>query len=170
MDVTIRNEMAGDRDAIHRVNETAFETDGEAELVDRLRASGALTVSLIAVDGDEVVGHIAFSPVIIESDEGAADGLGLGPMAVVPGRQREGIGSRLVTAGLETAKDAGYDIVVVLGHPTFYTRFGFVPSVKAGIQCEYDAPEEAFMVAELRPGALDGVTGLVKYRPEFDKC
>jgi len=170
MNIENRHEQAEDIEPIRRVLLDAFETDVEADLVDRLRTSGALTVSLVAVDGKEVVGHIAFSPVIIESDEGADDGLGLGPMAVVPERQREGIGSRLVEAGLEAVKDVGYDIVVVLGYPAFYTRFGFVPSVEHGIRCEYDAPEGAFMVAELRPGALYGVSGMAKYRPEFDEC
>jgi len=169
MNIEIRYEQAEDVEPIRRVLLDAFETDVEADLVDRLQMSGALTVSLVAVDGDGVVGHIAFSPVTIESENATVDALGLGPMAVVPERQREGIGSRLVEVGLEAAKHAGHDIVVVLGYPAFYTRFGFVPSVEHGIRCEYDAPEEAFMVTELRPGAFDGVTGVVKYRPEFDE-
>jgi len=93
--------------------------------------------------------------------------MGLGPMAVSPARQRAGIGGALVQAGLARCRDLGACAVVVLGHPTYYPRFGFVTSTRFGIRCTYDAPEEVFMVAELQPGGLRGASGVVDYHPVF---
>ena len=93
--------------------------------------------------------------------------LGLAPMAVLPERQRRGIGSRLARRGLDLARDAGFGAVVVLGHPAYYPRFGFVSAATRGLSCEYSVPDDVFMVAELIPGALAGRTGVVKYHPEF---
>lgn len=89
-------------------------------------------------------------------------------MAVLPEYQKQGIGSRLVRDGLKECQRLNQNIVVVLGHPGYYPRFGFIPASKKGLRCEYQAPDEAFMVAELIPGALGGRQGLVKYRPEFN--
>ena len=95
--------------------------------------------------------------------------IGLGPLAVLPERQRKGIGSQLVTGGLEECIKQGYEAVVVLGHPWLYPRFGFVPSVKFDINCEFEVPEDVFMVKELRPGSLAGKSGTVKYHPLFSE-
>jgi putative acetyltransferase len=108
-----------------------------------------------------------FTAVMIESDAPAWTALGLAPMAVLPQCQRQGIGSHLVRAGLTACVRQGHTVVVVLGHPTYYPRFGFVPAAAKGLRCEYPVPDGVFMVAELVSGALDGRTGLVKYRPEF---
>lgn len=89
-------------------------------------------------------------------------------MAVLPECQRQGIGSLLVREGLRECQRIGHEIVVVLGHPEYYPRFGFVPASSKGLRSEYDVPDEVFMVAELTPGALKGRTGLVKYHPEFN--
>ena len=93
--------------------------------------------------------------------------MGLAPMAVVPGKQRQGFGSALVRAGLEQVKELGFVAVVVLGHPGFYPRFGFVPSSRFGIDCEYDVPAEVFMALELQPESLGGRSGRVKYHAAF---
>ncbi len=166
--VSIREEQQTDHESIDAVIIEAFGNRGEADLVDRLRKSRQLTLSLVAVVDSEVVGHVAFSPVTIHSEEGHRQAIGLGPMAVRPASQRSGIGSELIHCGLDMLRERGDGIVVVLGHPEYYPRFGFERSTKHGIQWEHDAPEEAFMVMALQEGALRGVSGTVRYRPEFD--
>jgi putative acetyltransferase len=166
--VQIRKERSRDILAIHRVNEQAFGGDTEADLVDRLRATGSLILSLIAIEDHEVVGHIAFSPVRIDSTFETKAAAGLGPLGVRPAYQRRGIGSELVRAGLADLRKAGHGLVVVLGHPNFYPRFGFIPAKNHGVRWEHDAPSEAFMVKELITGTLQGVMGIAQFRPEFD--
>ena len=134
----------------------------EADLVDKLREAGALTVSLVALAKAEIVGHIAFSPAKIETDETSVEAIGLGPMAVIPEEQNKGIGSELVIAGLDECVKKGYKIAVVLGHPNYYPRFGFAVAKLFGIGCEYNVPSEAFMIKELEEGSLSGVSGTAK--------
>ena len=163
----VRQEKPEDIPAIHRLNAAAFGQEAEADLVDQLRAANALTLSLVAVEEGCIVGHIAFSPATIVSGQQALAAIGLAPMAVSPERQRRGIGSQLVDAGLNEIRKLGHRIVVVVGHPGFYSRFGFLSARQFGIQCEFDVPDEAFMVKELSDHALRGARGIVKYRPEF---
>ncbi len=163
----IRPEKPEDVPAISTLNEAAFPTSAEADLVDSLRDQDAHVLSLVAVDGDQVVGHILFSPVVIETESGPIDALGLAPMSVLPDRQRGGIGSRLVTAGLTQCTALDYPAVVVLGHPDYYPRFGFIQADRQGITCEFPSPPESFMIKELRPGALDGRSGIAKYHAAF---
>lgn len=162
----IRPERPEDVASVHRVNELAFGTPAEADLVDALRRAADPFVSLVAVIDDRIVGHILFTPVSVE---GAADRLmmGLAPMAVLPEYQNQGIGSRLVEEGLQACARLGAGAVAVLGHPEYYPRFGFEPAAKHGLRSEYDVPDEVFMVQELEPGALSGCRGLIRYRPEF---
>jgi putative acetyltransferase len=148
------------------VNLAAFETAAEANLVDALRQQARPLISLVAQDGVEIVGHIMFSPVSLAS-HAKLNLMGLAPMAVMPAHQRKGVGSALVRAGLERCRELGVGAVVVLGHPGYYPRFGFQPSVRFGIASEYDAPPEAFMVLELQPGYLSGVSGTVKFHAAF---
>lgn len=162
----VRPEVPADAGAVRRVNEAAFGRPGEADLVDALRRDAAGLVSLVAEEGGEVVGHVLFSPAAVEG----ADGLrvaALAPMAVLPGRQGGGVGSRLVRAGLEACRAGGYAAVAVLGHPAYYPRFGFEAASRWGIRCEFPAPDEAFMALELVPGALDGRSGVLRYAPAF---
>jgi putative acetyltransferase len=164
---TVRPERLDDVAAIRTLHELAFGGAVEAGIVDALRARGKATLSLVAVDGHRVVGHILFSPVTIASGGKERPALGLGPMAVLPAHQRQGIGSLLVRAGLEACRDAGHGCVVVLGHPTYYPRFGFEPASGCGVAWEHPVPDEAFMLLELRPGVLGSRGGVVRYQPEF---
>lgn len=158
----IRYEEPGDVAAIHDVVRSAFPTEEEAMLIRNLRESGHLCVSLVAEEQGQVIGHIAFSPVTIDGQNG---GLGLAPVCVKPAFQNQGIGGELVTQGLLAARRFGAGYVVVLGHSHYYPRFGFQNASALGFQNEYGA-EESFMIMELEPGALPA-GGLVKYCDEF---
>jgi putative acetyltransferase len=168
--LTIRREMPEDIDSIRYVNEQAFGRKEEAELIDKLRNRDMLTLSLVAVQADQIVGHIVFSPVSVESEYSSFEAIALAPLAVLPAYQRKGIGSQLVRAGLEECHRLGHEIMVVLGHPDYYPRFGFVPGKPKGIEYEFEAPDEAWMVLELREGALAGRSGTVKFQPEFQEA
>ncbi|WP_406694762.1 N-acetyltransferase [Singulisphaera sp. Ch08] len=161
----IRPEAPGDDAAIREVNRLAFGEEGEARLVDALRDGGHVRVSLVAEVAGRVVGHILFSDLSIVTPQGVVEALALAPMAVVPDRQRQGIGSALVREGLRACTEAGHRIVVVLGHPEFYPRFGFKAGSAEPLQSPYAGP--AFMALELVPGALGGVEGEVCYSPPF---
>jgi putative acetyltransferase len=163
----IRGETPEDISAIHQIHTLAFGRPQEADLVDALRQHGGLTISLVAVQDGRIVGHIAFSPVTITSDTATIDAIGLAPMAVLPEYQNTGIGSQLVEAGLQACRHTPYGIVVVLGHPHYYPRFGFTPAKPHGIMWEHDVPDEVFMVQELQTGMLAQAHGVVQYRPEF---
>jgi putative acetyltransferase len=163
----IRAETEDDYAAVRLVNEQAFGRSGEADLVEALRRRARPFISLVAEIEGRIVGHIFFSPVEIETEQSVSKALGLAPMAVLPEFQNQGIGSRLVRKGLEECLHLGQDVVVVLGHPEYYPRFGFIPAVQRGLSCEYAVPDDVFMVAELREGALRGRKGVVKYGPEF---
>ena len=163
----IRLELPDDEIAVRETNEQAFGTSAEATLVDRLRGSPD-SISLVAALADRVVGHILFTPINIEP-AARVRVAGLAPMAVRPENQRTGIGSQLVRAGLDQCRQRGYAAVVVVGHPEFYPRFGFVPASTRGLKCEFPVRDEVFMALELKPGALAGVSGLVRYRPEFSE-
>jgi putative acetyltransferase len=166
--LALREEEPGDRAGVRLVNERAFGRAVEAALVDALRDAAGPRISLVAVDEGRVVGHIVFIPVSIVSEGGDSPALALGVLSVLPERQRQGIGSQLVRRGLEECKQLGHDVVVVVGHPDFYPRFGFLPAGAKGLRCQYEVPDEAFMVAELTPGALAGRRGTIKYPPEFN--
>lgn len=146
------------------VTAAAFPSAAEANLVDALRRQRASLVSLVADEGGRVVGHILFSPVTLnDADEGI---LGLAPMAVWPEQQRQGIGSELVRAGLDASRLRGAAAVVVVGHPAFYPRFGFIPASRFGLRCEYDVPDDVFMALELRFGVLR-TGGFIRYHAAF---
>lgn len=170
MNVTVRAETSADRDAVRAVNEAAFGRPEEARLVDALRVRAARPIaSLVATDERaQVVGHILFTPVTVTSETSTWSAMGLAPMAVAPAFQRAGVGSTLVRAGLDACRALGRDVVVVLGHPDYYPRFGFVPAPPRGITCKWPVPDDVFMVVELTPGALAGRRGRVEYDAAFD--
>jgi putative acetyltransferase len=165
--VHVRLEEPHDVPAIRRVNEQAFGGPAEADLVDLIRERGKMVRSLVAVSGGEVVGHILFTRVTIEAQGQLRAALGLGPMAVLPSRQGQGVGSLLVRTGLAVCRDAGHRAVVVVGHPEYYPRFGFVRASRHGVAWEHPVPDEAFMLLELYPDALGGLGGIARYQPEF---
>jgi putative acetyltransferase len=161
-----REERPGDAAAIRTVVLAAFAPRAqEADLVDLLRARGKASVSLVATDGDAVIGHVLFSPVTIESGVGLR-GVGMAPVSVLPGHQARGIGSALIRRGLEACRERGFDFAVVLGNPRYYARFGFDTASKYGLANEYGM-DEPFRAQALRPGGLDGARGRVRYAPEF---
>jgi putative acetyltransferase len=162
----IRLEQPADIAAVHSINQAAFETSAEADLVDSLRAQTEPIISLVADDNGTIVGHILFSPVTL-TGHGELRIMGLAPMAVLPAQQRRGIGSALVRDGLDRCRQFGCDAIVVLGHHKYYPRFGFVPASRFGIRSEYDVPDEAFMALEFEAGTLAGKTGTIRYHPAF---
>jgi putative acetyltransferase len=166
--VTVRAENTEDgeeRSAIRSINEAAFGRRHEADLVDGLRAAGVVLVSLVAELDTRIAGHILFSRMSIETTNGFLPAAALAPMAVLPSHQRRGIGERLVGSGLELLRRRGERIVIVLGHPDYYPRFGF--SCEKARYLKSPFPPRAFMAMELRPGALDGIRGTVRYPAAF---
>lgn len=164
----VRAEKPEDVEGIHKVNVAAFRRENEANLVDHLRGV-ASTFSFVAVESEQIVGHVFFSPVAIAGE--CADNLfvlGLAPVAVLPSYQRQGIGTLLIQHGLKECDWSGCQAVVVLGSRQYYSRFGFIPAKEKGLRCEYLVPDEAFMVLELKSGALNGCTGIAKYHSEFN--
>lgn len=164
----IRKEQPSDIDNIWEVNSKVFETETEANLINTLRSSGCHYISLVAEDKNKVIGHILFTPVELTGDKNKLKLLGLGPMAVLNEYQYKGIGSKLVKTGLEYCQSLGFDAVVVLGHPNYYPKFGFAPSIKYGIKSEYDVPDDVFMILELVPGILKNHKGIIKYHKAFN--
>ena len=167
--IAVREETPDDVSAIRKVNELAFRQPQEADIVDALRESCDEFFSLVADCDGEVVGHALFTPVTIETPRGAVRGMGLAPMSVLPGRQRQGVGSALVRHGLAALRDRSCPFVIVLGHPEYYPRFGFEPASPHDIRCQWEGvPSDAFLIFVLDQRAMDGVSGVARYRDEFD--
>jgi putative acetyltransferase len=164
----VRPETPGDYEAIDDLLRSAFGQADESELVRLLRASDDYVpdLTLVAEEDGQIVGHIMFSYVTLKNDEEFRV-LSLAPMAVTPERQRRGIGGALVEAGLERADDRREPLVIVLGHPTYYPRFGFEPARRHGIEPpSTDIPDDAFMVRRLSRYS-ERHRGRVAYPPAF---
>jgi putative acetyltransferase len=167
--ISIRPEEPKDHTAVRAINLAAFEGGPEADLVDALRSSCPDHLSLVAEEGGRVVGHILFTPVVVECSENRIEGMGLAPMAVTPERHRCGVGSQLVSHGLEVLQKRSCPFVVVLGHPEYYPRFGFERASAFALRSQWDGvPDEAFMVKVFDRGALPDGGGVARYRDEFD--
>lgn len=162
--IEIREERPGDVTAIRELNTLAFGQDQEANIVDALRSNGAVSLSLVATLDGQVVGHILYSPASVGS---GVRGAALGPMAVRPTHQRQGIGTRLIQFGNRTLRDRDCSFIIVVGHPEYYPRFGFTSASGRGITCEWEVPDDAFMLLILDPARMQGVSGLATYRSEF---
>ena len=164
MSIEIREECHDDIAAVRDLNRQAFGQDQESNIVDVLRANEAALLSLVATVDDRVVGHIMYSPAVVGDN---ITGAALGPMAVLPEYQRQRIGSKLIKAGNRKLKDAGCPFIVVVGHADYYPRFGFRPASEHGIKCQWDVPDDVFMLLVLDQAKMEGVSGLAKYRHEF---
>lgn len=161
----LRPEQEEDRAAIGELNRIVFGGDAEAELVNRLRRERRVELSLVAIIGGQVVGHILFSDLDAELDGRGVRALALAPMAVVPVRQKQGIGTRLLQEGLARLGRSEYEAIMVLGHETYYPRFGFSAELARKLASPFDT--DAFMALELKPNALQGEKGSVTYSPAF---
>jgi putative acetyltransferase len=159
----VREERPEDRDAVRRVHDAAFGQPGEGRLVDALRDAGLVEVALVADDGGAVVGHIVLSRAALDT---GAPVLALGPVGVLPERQREGIGVALNRAALQAAQDLPYALVVVLGHAAYYPRFGFERASALGIRAPFEVPDEAWMAMPL-PAHTADARGTVVYPPPW---
>ncbi|OOE12744.1 GNAT family N-acetyltransferase [Fictibacillus arsenicus] len=168
--IRIRTERNGDQKAITQINDLAFKGDNESRLVNAIRNSDLFVpeLSLVAESDGELIGHILFSIVHIKSGKDEIPTLALAPMAVVPEHQNRGVGSLLVEEGLKRAKDQGFENVVVLGHPEFYPKFGFIPASTKEIEAPFPVPDEVFMALEIKEGSLDQIKGKIVYPPAFD--
>lgn len=161
----IRTETGADLAAVGEVNRLAFGREAEARLVDDLRDGGYARLSLVAEEEGRLVGHIMFSEAVIRTDGGEVGALALGPVGVIPERQGRGVGSALIREGLDRCVQEGHRIVVLLGHPGYYPRFGFSAERAGNLSSPYSG--DAFMALELAPGALSRVVGEFEFAPPF---
>lgn len=169
--IKIRTEKDSDHENIFNVNELAFGRDVESRLVDSLRSSKSYVegLSLVSEDDGDVVGHIMFTKISIDPENDEFAGVSLAPVAVKPDNQNQGVGSKLVSEGLKACKYLGFKIMVVIGHPEYYPRFGFIQARKIGLESSIPVPDEAFMVLELIPGSLERLEGKIIFAPEFNE-
>lgn len=167
----IRQEEPRDVPDVYRLNEAAFKQPDEAELVNALRTNAQAFIpelSLVADVDRRVVGHVLFTRCWIDHAAGRSmESLALAPMAVLPEFQKQGIGDRLVRAGLDRARSLGFGSVIVLGHARYYPRFGFTPAEEWNIRPPFEVPADHYMALELVPDALASVAGTVRYAQEF---
>lgn len=172
----IRKETPEDYTRVVEMTEKAFDTmpfsDGtEGKLVEKLRKAETFIseLSLVAELNNQVVGHILFTPILIDNGQELFESLALAPVSVLPEYQNQGIGSKLINEGHKIARKLGFDSVIVLGHPEYYPKFGYKPASTWGIKATFDLPDNnAFMALELTHGALNKVSGKVKFPSEFD--
>jgi len=165
--IVVRAAAPGDREAIRRIHTAAFGRADEAELALRLLAREPACISLVAEDAGAPVGHVLWSPVRVEGRALEPAPMALGPLAVLPESQRSGAGGALTRAGLDECRKRGVPFAVVLGHTSYYPRFGFAPAARFGLGFADAPPRDAFMALELAPGSLANVGGRVRYAPEF---
>jgi putative acetyltransferase len=161
--VLVRSESSADVSGIYAVHASSFPTVAEAALVDALRSAGQLSMSLVAIESGRVIGHVGWSPISVD---GVSLGLGLAPVAVLPDARRRGVAARLVREGLELCRQARTGLVVVLGDPRYYSRFGFEPAARLALHDEYQGGA-AFQAIELVPGTVPAKGGLVRYSSVF---
>ncbi len=167
--IEIRKEEPRDTEGVNGLYLAAFDNGPEAKIVDKLRASCDDYVAFVATESDTVVGHVLFTPVLIQGC-GVA-GMGLAPMAVLPSHQRKGVGSLLASQGLAHLRESSCPFVIVLGHPEYYPRFGFEPASKYHLLSQWaGVPDEAFMVLVFDRDALPEAGGIARYRNEFDEA
>lgn len=163
----IRVEIPVDAAGIDNLLRTAFDRDSEADLVQRLREDGLLTLGVVATDDEGgVVGYAAFTPVDVHGED--RQWVALGPLAVDETLRRQGIGEKLIYEGLDSLNEFGYAAVVVEGAPDYFGRFGFKPAAVHNLHCKWPNTEKSFQLYILADNALEGASGLVEYPPHFD--
>lgn len=170
MSIDIRLETPADIGEIRRIEAAAFEGEAHADLVDHLRADGALLLSHVALLSGAIVGHAAYTLLTITDGDMARHFPGLGPIGVDPPFQGLGIGSALVRAGIKAMRDMGYGLLFLVGSPRYYPRFGFQPAQPLGFSSDYVEPggrHEHFMVALLDERGPGSVRGHVRFHPAF---
>lgn len=173
--VIIRKETPEDYTSVIELTAKAFETmpfseGDEDKLVDKLRKAPTFIpeLSLVAELDGQLVGHILFTPLQIKNEQNSFTSLILGPVSVLPEFQKQGIGGQLINAGHQKAKELGFQSVILIGHPEYYTRFGYKPASGWGIKTQIPLPsDDVFMAIELTEGALENVSGMVVFPPEF---
>jgi putative acetyltransferase len=161
----IRKAEAADLPAIRKIHDAAFGGPGEGKLVADLIADGLDTLSLVAIEDGALIGHVLFSPLLVEIEGEAIRALALAPLGIAPAYQRRGFGQALVRAGLRDVRALGWEAVIVLGHPDYYGKFGFRADLATGFTAPFRGP--AFMALELRPGSLSGRKGRIIYPISF---
>jgi len=191
LEICVRPERPADAEPIRHVNVMAFDGPVEADLVEALRTADSVALSAVALlgatriggnalteedlsrlhagetYGGELVGHVMFTPAVLDGAKGKTPLLALGPVAVLPAEQRKGVGTMMISSCLEHLRSRGHIGVVVVGEHAFYRRFGFIQAERWGLENELGVPTDSFLALELTPGALGGRSGLVHYRPEF---
>lgn len=169
---TIRQETPNDIKAITRVNDAAFNRPNEGKLVLKLRELEEFDsrLSLVAEYVGEVIGHVLLFPVVIRSKQGSFPSLTLGPIAVIPEHQRKGVGGKLIDKAHSTAIDLGYHSIILLGHPSYYPRFGYKKADLYRLSNPWGIDNEAFMAIELVEGALSQISGEVLYPEAFNEA
>lgn len=169
--INIREEKPADHDAIRLVNDKAFGQPQEGNVIEKIRNIGCRILSLVAEVDHKIVGHIFFSPVKIDERPEIAHGMGLAPMAVLPGYQEQGIGMQLIREGIRMLKEQGVPFIVVLGHAAYYPKSGFEPASKHGLKCQWPGvPDEAFMALILDEEKMKNVRGVARYREEWNEA
>ena len=169
--IEVREERQEDIGAVREVNMRAFGQTAEASIVDALRERCPGLLSLVAVDSGRIVGHVLFSPVVIVCEGRSVFGMGLAPMSVLPECQRRGIGSALVNTGIDMLRERRCPFVIVLGHSGYYPRFGFERASHYAIRSQWEGiPDEAFMVLMLDTTAMQNISGVARYRAEFNEA
>lgn len=167
----IRTETAQDYNEVHRLLDQAFgNKDEESELVERIRNSEEFIpeLSIVAEQQGGIAGHILLSKAHTLNSGEQHEVIALAPLAVKPAFQKQGIGSKLMKEGLKRALDLGYGVVLLIGHPSYYPRFGFKPARYYGYELtQFDVPDEVFMVCELLPGEAERCKGELVYPPTF---
>lgn len=164
----IRQETSHDFQAVYEINHLAFEQEGESQLIEKIRKGETFVpeLSLVAEQNEKIIGHILFSKIKIIGEQ-SSPSLALAPMSVHPDFQNKGIGSQLITTGLQIAKNLNFEHVIVLGHKDYYPKFGFQKASKWNIRCPFEVPDDHFMAIELEEGSLENKSGLVEYPPVF---
>ena len=172
-EISIRSEKECDFEAIRQVNDHAFGRPEEGRLVDNLRQLPEFDsrLSLIAEANGKIIGHALFCPIYIQGEDGEEyPCLSLGPIAVIPSHQNQGVGGMLIETGHRAALDLDYTAVVLLGHPEYYPRFGYLPAEKWDLRNSWNIDGDPWMAIELVEGALACKAGLVKYPEAFNEA